>query len=247
MTHAPLTSPVSLRTLNRNSAIVRVWQVRLDAASLSPRGMEQLLSSDEKERARRYVFERDRRRFTAARGSLRQILSRYLDQDPEAITFAYGSEGKPRLADDASDLRFNVSHSGEIALIAVTHGRELGIDVECLRPLTDLEGLLATNFSACEIEAFRALPKENAQMSFFAGWTRKEAYLKAKGCGLAIPLNGFSVTMDPMQPAALLDVENSPSEASRWRMIDLAVPEGYAGTLVAENGCWQCDFANWNT
>ena len=204
-----------------------------------------VLSPDEIERARRYQFDRDRRRFTLARASLRLLLSKYLRTKPEQIVFNYGKHGKPFLVDPSSAIQFNVSHSEEMALIAVAHGREVGVDIEFLRSLTDQEQLLTTNFSSREVAAFRSLPSRQQQAAFFAGWTRKEAYLKARGDGLSIPLDSFTVSLGPDEPAALLEVQTDPQETARWSMKNLSVAAGYAAALVVEGEGWHVDYVDW--
>ena len=156
------------------------------------------------------------------------------------------STGNPRWAAPNAGIRFNVSHSQEIALIAVAHGREVGVDIEFVRQLTDQEQLLTSNFSSREVAAFRLLPRQQQQAAFFAGWTRKEAYLKACGEGLSIPLDSFAVSLGPDDPAALLEVRHDPMEPARWGMANLSVAPGYAGALVAEGGGWRFDYADWD-
>jgi 4'-phosphopantetheinyl transferase len=234
-----------LDTSDCPSDSIRVWRVRLDAFSDESSRLEKVLSPDESERAGRYCFDRDRRRFTVARASVRLIHSRDGGTTPDRVMFTYGQHGKPSLADRGTGIRFNTSHSHEIAVIAVTHGREVGVDVEFVRPITDQERLLAMNFSSREVAAFRSLPNGQQQAAFFAGWTRKEAYLKARGGGLSIPLNSFAVSLRPDEPAALLEVENDPMEAGRWGMTSLQAAPGYACALVAEGKGWRFDFADW--
>ena len=224
--------------------VIRIWRVVLDA--LPWQRCEDVLSPDERERAGRYQFDNDRRRFTMTRSILRFLLSNYLETTPERVAFKYGKHGKPSLAEPGTGIRFNVSHSGELALIAVAHGREVGVDIEFLRPMVDQEQLLAANFSSRELAEFRSLPRVWQQAAFFAGWTRKEAYLKARGGGLSIPLDSFAVSLGPHEPASLLEVRNDPLEPSRWGMANLPVAPGYAGALVAEGGDWRVEFVDWN-
>jgi 4'-phosphopantetheinyl transferase len=224
--------------------VIRVWRVVLDASPTQRH--ENVLSPDERERARRYQFDSDRRRFTTTRSILRFLLCDYLKTTPDRVAFNYGEYGKPSLADPRTEIRFNVSHSGELALIAVAHGREVGVDIELLRPIADQEQLLAANFSSRELAEFRSLPQVSQQAAFFAGWTRKEAYLKARGGGLSIPLDSFAVSLGPHAPASLLEVRNDPLEASRWGMANLVVAPDYAGALVAEGGDWRIEFVDWN-
>ncbi len=225
--------------------LIHVWRVCLDrdAADLHP--LECLLSPDELERAHRFHFERHRRRFTAAKSALRMILGKYLKSDPKMVVFNYGPEGKPSLAGETLGIRFNVAHSEELALIAVARERELGVDVEYLRSSAWAEQNPEGFFSPREVGVFRALPHHLAQAAFFACWTRKEAYIKARGGGLSIPLDSFDVSLDPEEPAALLQVRNDSQEAGRWGMVELQPASGYAGALVAEGEDWRFSFYDW--
>ncbi len=225
--------------------LIPVWRVRLDRVPSSYARLEDVLSPDELERARRFRFERDRRRFTLARGALRAILGGYLEVDPRSVVFDYGPQGKPRLAGASSGPRFNVAHSGELALVAVSHGRELGVDVEYMRSLAWAGEIAGRFFSAREAATFRSLPAHLAEAAFFACWTRKEAYIKARGGGLSIPLDGFEVSFGPGNPAVLLDVQGDPSEASRWGMAELQPAPGYAGALVAQGKDWRVSLRDW--
>jgi 4'-phosphopantetheinyl transferase len=232
-------------SFDRSPDLIRVWRVRLDVFSEEIARLERLLSSDETERAGRFCFDRDRRRFTVARAALRFILGGYLETSPEQVVFNYGSHGKPLLANQNSGIRFNVSHSQEVALVAVTYGREVGVDVEFQRPMADQEELLAGYFSSREVAALRSVPRPQQQAAFFAGWTRKEAYLKARGGGLSIPLNSFAVSLGPDEPAALLEVRDDPMEPARWGMATLRAGPGYTGALVAEGKDWRFDYGDW--
>ncbi len=154
------------------------------------------LSSDEVTRAQRYRFDRDRTRFVQSRGGLRHILSRYVGQTPDEITFSYGPYGKPSCA-NLPELSFNLSHSGDIALCAVIRHRRVGIDVEQNRPLTHFESLSQRCLSETEILTLEQLPVDQRQSTFLQYWTAKEAYLKAIGCGLTQSLTGVSLQLEP--------------------------------------------------
>jgi 4'-phosphopantetheinyl transferase len=180
-----------------------------------------------------------------ARGALRTILSGYLGVNPTLIAFDYGPQGKPFLAVTASDIRFNVTHSHELALIAVSRNRELGVDVECVRPFTWKEQTPEHFFSLREVAALRLLPDDIQQSAFFACWTRKEAYIKARGGGLSIPLDGFDVSVEPNEPAALLEVRNDRGEPLRWSMVELQPAQGYRGALVAHGKDWHWGYCDW--
>jgi 4'-phosphopantetheinyl transferase len=216
---------------------VHVWRASLDRPAVD---FAILLSTDERVRADRFRFEQERRRFIVGRGTLRIILGCYLNSPPEKIKFAYHAHGKPSLSNGLlpPELRFNLSHSGDMALLAVTQNREVGIDLETLRPYVDVVDLTNQFFSPSERAELEALPSDKKLDSFFSGWTRKEAYLKARGEGMTYPLDQFSVSMDCDQPAKLLDVKDDPRELSRWFFHMLAPAPGYIGTLVVEGHTW---------
>jgi 4'-phosphopantetheinyl transferase len=186
------------------------------------------LAEDERERAARFRFEIHRRRFIAARGLLRQALSEYLGIAPAEIRFSYGARGKPAII--GSPLQFNVSHSEELAVYAFSLDMPLGVDVEHVRRLEDLEGIAQRFFSPGEWALIEARPPEERIDAFFRCWTRKEAYIKATGDGLSYPLNEFDVSVNG--PAKMLTIGGNPAEASQWSMHDLALPEGYVGALA---------------
>jgi 4'-phosphopantetheinyl transferase len=191
-----------------------------------------MLSPDEQQRAARFVFEHLRWDYTVAHGLLRQTLSTYLDVKPEAVRFKVGQYGKPRV--DSTALRFNLSHSGELVVIGVCRDREIGIDVERVRALDDLDLIAKYHFSPREIASLNVLPAEQKQAGFFNCWTRKEAYIKALGLGLAQPLDQFAVSLQPGKPAELLYVEGKPEEPGRWTFTSFTPEPGYAGALAVE-------------
>jgi 4'-phosphopantetheinyl transferase len=221
---------------------VHVWRVRLDPET-PIRDWADVLSSDERERAARFLFARDQRRFTVSHASLRSILARYLRADPSMLFFATGAQEKPRLA-GSSDLSFNLSHSGEQALIGVARGREVGVDIEQFRDHDDLPALAESCFSPSELAAWRGLPATVRKSAFFATWTRKEAYLKARGDGLARPLASFDVTVGPDDAPRLLCDASDPTAAARWTFFDVDAGPGYAATLAIAGS--EARIVGWN-
>ena len=199
-----------------------------------------MLTVDERQRAERYIFERDRTHFVVARGLLRVLLGRYLRQEPQYLRFTYGPHGKPALATDTGGgaLGFNVSHSHGLALYAVTRGREVGVDVERIRPEVAQEKIAERFFSPREVTVLRALPTPLQAAAFFACWTRKEAYIKAKGEGLALPLDQFDVSLAPGEPAALSHTAWDPQEAACWALQDLAPAPGYRAAVAGAGHDW---------
>ena len=225
---------------------VHVWRATLDQAPSQIQSFLQSLAADERARAERFYFDGDREHFIVARGVLRAILGRTLNRVPESLSFCYGSHGKPALAgeSDGATIRFNVSHSHGVALYAVTRGREVGVDLEHIRFDLAVAEIAERFFSRREIAMLRTLPTELQCQAFFHCWTRKEAYIKARGEGLSLPLDQFDVSLIPGEPAALLGTQQDPSEASRWSVQELFPAPGYAAALaVAAHGlrltCWQ--------
>jgi len=227
---------------------IDVWRVCLDSGELSERGGRDLLAPDEIARAARFCFEDDRRRFVSCRVALRILLGRYLETSPAEIRFHYGVHGRPEIAfpQDARGLRFNVSGSGDLALIAVGPGKAIGVDLEKIRPLPDSLDIARRFFSSREFEAILAVSEDKMQDAFFACWTRKEAFLKATGMGLMYPLSAFSVSVDPDGPAELFEVGEEGIAAGQWSIKDAHPGEGFRGALAWTGGgqvaFWQARF-----
>jgi 4'-phosphopantetheinyl transferase len=220
---------------------VRVWQIELEATGDPLPALPNILSEDERARAARFHFDRDRRRFCMARVGLRRILGAYLGVAPEAVRFGYSSHGKPHLdpAIHGEALRFNLSHSGELALVALAYRREVGVDVEVIRPLPDREAIAERFFSPGEVRQLRALPDEQREEAFFACWTRKEALIKAHGGGLSLPLDDFQVSLAPAAPATPLPVLGAREELRRWSLRALSPAPGTIAAVAAEGYDWR--------
>jgi 4'-phosphopantetheinyl transferase len=216
------------------SAAVEITPLPLDVDPASVRALTDLLSTDEMERANRFVFERDRRRFIVGRSGLRQLLAARLGVQPQAIEFTYGPRGKPALGPrfSGSDLRFNLSHSGGLAVVALAAGRELGVDVEEVRALPDATDVAARFFSRRENEAYLGLEARDRPQGFFNCWTRKEAFIKALGDGLYHPLDRFDVTLAPGEPAKILRVEDTPGERCGWTLHSFTPEPGFIGAVA---------------
>jgi 4'-phosphopantetheinyl transferase len=214
---------------------VHIWKV--DLAGKNAIEMDALLSPDERARAARFHFERDRQRFVVARGSLRTVLSRYSNLPAGALEFGQTEYGKPFLTNPAeTDLSFNLSHSGNLALIAVTRRREVGVDIECMRDDFATDEIAAHFFSAEEVAQLRRVPLGLRTEAFFNCWTRKEAYIKARGEGLSRSLDSFDVSLAPGVPAALLRSRCDPSDVSRWNLHELFPAADYAAAIAIESG-----------
>jgi 4'-phosphopantetheinyl transferase len=209
-----------------------IWQADLESLALPEKWVE-ILSQDENERASRFRFDRDKRRFIICRTLLRVLLGNYLGLAPADVVFHYSSHRKPNLA-PTSDIRFNLSHSGERAVMAFIRGRELGIDVEQIRQDFEAQSVAERFFSSAEREALARISPEISHEAFFHCWTRKEAFVKAKGDGLFLPLDQFDVSLIPGQPAQLLETRPNSEERNRWSLCALDVGDQYAGALVVE-------------
>ena len=217
---------------------VHIWRACLEQEAETVQALSSMLAPDERSRADKFYFQKDRAHFIVARGVLRMLLARYLDIAPEQIRFTYNQYGKPALHDNdaASGLRFNVAHAHGVALYALTRGREVGLDIEFIREdFASLE-IAARFFSAREVTMLGTLPAELRTHAFFNCWTRKEAYIKALGTGLAQPLDKFTVSLRPDEPAALLSTDDDAQEAARWSLVALPVATGYVAALAVE-GC----------
>jgi 4'-phosphopantetheinyl transferase len=219
---------------------IHVWRTELEQPAARLEQCFAVLNPAEQARSRRFHFRRDQEHFTAARGMLRILLGRYLDVPPQQLDFCTNAFGKPSLAAPfaAGDLRFNVSHSHGLALIAVAAGREVGVDVEWMRADLVSEEMIAQSFSKAEAEAIRALAPEWKVQAFFNCWTRKEAFIKAVGEGLSYPLDQFSVSLTPGEPARLLSARGGAQEVARWLLSELLCDAGYAAALAVEGPGW---------
>jgi 4'-phosphopantetheinyl transferase len=230
---------------------VHVWRTTVAWSLAELAGLKQVLSPDESARVERFFFEKDQRSHLVSRGWLRVLLGRYLDMLPNRLGFDYGAHGKPRLASHTirsrhqASLQFNVSHSGELVLIAVTAGRALGVDVERVRPDTKAVELAERYFSTQERAALAGLAPGLQHDAFFNGWSRKEAYIKAQGTGLSLPLDSFDVSLAPAEPARLVATRPDPAEARRWSMRAFDVANGYKAAIVVEGSGWTLKFWDW--
>jgi 4'-phosphopantetheinyl transferase len=215
---------------------VHAWRIELDQPDAVVERLSATLDPDELRRADRFYSSTHRARFIVGRGSLRAILSRYLGIEPVAVAFRYGDRGKPEL-EGAEPLRFNLAHSGGLAVLAVATGRTVGVDVEQVRPMQDFERIVERFFSPAERSAFFALPEGRRAEAFFRGWTCKEAYMKATGEGFALPLDRFDVSLDEDEPPRLLRVAGRPGEEGRWGYrVFRPTPESRAALAVEGEG-----------
>lgn len=232
-------SPPEIPRLARDD--VHIWRATLDQRRAVAERLGRVLCAEERESAERCRFPRDRQHFTVARGLLRKLLGAYLRVSPQRLRFDHGPNGKPFLTRNPGDaeLRFNVSHSDGLALYAVTRVREIGVDLERLRRMPDAELIAGRCFSPREQENLRRLPEAARERAFFDCWTRKEAYSKALGVGLARGLDAFEVSLRPGEPARIVEVAGDPNEPHRWRLQALTPAREYTGAVAVEGQRWR--------
>jgi len=217
-------------------------------ASAALSAFEGILSSLELERARRFRFDLHRNRFVAGRGFMRTLLGRYLQTEPAKLEFSYNPHGKPFLsgAFAKSGLNFNLAHSENLALLAITRVGTVGVDVERIRPLTDADQIVANFFSARESAAFHNLPIEQKLAAFFNLWTRKEAWLKATGEGIGSRLNAVEVSFLPGDPARFLSLPEDPQNTVLWMLHNLEPAPGFAAALAIPARTTSLRCYNWD-
>jgi 4'-phosphopantetheinyl transferase len=208
--------------------------------------LDRVLVQEERERAERYHFERDRVRFIAGRALLRHILGGYLEIHPAELAFSYGEKGKPYVSQPGvhAALMFNLAHSEDLALLAVTRAGPVGVDVERIRPVPEVHQLVARFFSPRETAAFGTLPESQQPEAFFNLWTRKEAWLKATGAGIGGGLDQIEVSFLPGEPARVLSLGRIGDMAGQWCLRELQPAPGFTGAIAiavpqAKIQCWQ--------
>ena len=226
---------------------VHVWQITLSMAASDFARMWQILAPDERERADRFHFEADRRRAVIGRGYLRLLLGQIFNLPANNLQFQYDEFGKPGLLQKREPLvQFNVSHSGDLILIAIARRLAVGVDVEKIRTDLDLADIAARFFSANENERLASLADPLRHKAFFTCWTRKEAYLKARGIGLSLPLDQFDVSFLAGEDPQLLATRPDPAEARQWRLRGLELSGDYAAALAAPSSNWSLRCWNWD-
>ncbi len=209
---------------------IHIWKIPLTISDSHFNLFFSLLNAEEQIRAQRFYFDKDRRAYVAVRGHLRWLLGRYLAQSPVHFTFEYNAHGKPFLPDEK--IHFNVSHSKQLGLIAFDPSEEIGVDIEWMRP--DFGGLKIAKrfFSEQEVKELEQLDAKEQKNGFFNGWSRKEAYIKARGKGLAIPLSQFSVQLSPNKPCNLLSTAHDPQGVKRYRLKEIKTDPEYAAAVA---------------
>ncbi|HEX2979348.1 MAG TPA: 4'-phosphopantetheinyl transferase superfamily protein [Anaerolineaceae bacterium] len=224
---------------------IQVWRANLDVSEEVMNGLDRYLSVGEKRKLSRYRSKTDRNRYTAARAILRSLLGGVLGKSPADLRFWENDFGKPGLVDDPR-LKFNLSHANQMAVFAFSRNRELGVDIEAIRPeLSDMD-LAWRYFSRGEARVLEGLPPEKRSPAFFACWTRKEAYVKARGEGLSIPLDAFEVPVLPEEIDGGIQVYGNPEETNHWRLLSFEVYPGFSMALVGEGSDWDVRLYDWH-
>jgi 4'-phosphopantetheinyl transferase len=221
-------------TTNRISIpadLIHIWLIRLSHMDDPSTLDKDMLSDKELESFRKFHFERDRRRYLISHCALRIILARYLGFAPSQVQYQYSAKGKPSLI-EPSKVYFNLAHSHEIAMVAVAAHEEIGVDVELIRPIEDIDHLARTCFSPREYLEFSQTSPSASQRAFFNGWTRKEAYIKAVGEGLSYPLDQFDVSMLPWESPILTSIAGHPDDVDQWTLHDIPLGEEYAASVA---------------
>ena len=219
---------------------VHAWCAKLNASEKNLLYFQRSLDPDEISRASRFHFDRDRKRYIARHGLLREILGHYLSMRPAEVQFAYNSHGKPFLSDDlqSQDLNFNISSSRDLTLFVFVRGRQIGVDIEKIRQNIEFEELVERFFSENEGKAFQLVNPQSKLQTFFCIWARKEAYIKAQGQGLSVPLSRFDVSVDLHNKAEIFVANREAMEKDRWVLHDLDPAAGYAAALAIQGKDW---------
>ena len=226
---------------------VHVWHASLEQPPEVARELETVLTEEDQKRAGRFRYPAHRRSFIASRGILRILIHRYTGIRPDQISFNYNMAGKPYLAGPASisGLSFNLSHAGLLVLFAFSRGRQVGVDVECIRPIEEMDRIASWNFSPGEYRIFQRLPEESKLQAFYNCWSRKEAFLKAVGDGLSFPLHEIEVFFGNQYPDTVQGISWGEEAAQQWSMHDIEIPDGYAASLVVEGYEYSVSHHQW--
>ncbi len=227
--------------LQLDTAYIDVWRSRIDLAKSDVAAYAGTLSRQERERAAKFTFPDKYEEYVVTRGLLRKALSHVLKRSPGTFQFDYTASRKPYLSCSAGDapVSFNVSHSHGQALVAISVDRNIGIDIEKIRAEVEYEKLARRFFSGAEFEALMRCPPEQRVVAFFATWTRKEAFVKAVGKGIAFGLSEFDVNVNPVEAPVMLATRWNPQHVSKWFMATVDTDENYQATLVADGGEFQ--------
>tara|TARA_B100000686_G_scaffold346100_1_gene431949 strand:+ start:224 stop:955 length:732 start_codon:yes stop_codon:yes gene_type:complete len=224
------------------AGVVQFWTHRFQTDTEVVHNSYRLLSSDERDRADRFFQPEIRNRFILARAGLRRLLAWHLGTNPQEVAFAYGEYGKPHL--DKSDLSFNMSHSGEMAIYVVSHGRKVGVDVEFVGRKVSRDQIAGRFFASEEVAALEAMPERERDRGFFTIWTLKEAYLKAQGTGITNALDSFAVRVEG-HSQKLLRADDDPDASEKWKIVSVDICVDYVAAVCGEGKNWQIEYCKW--
>jgi 4'-phosphopantetheinyl transferase len=227
---------------------IHVWHVSLNQPSFQIEKMSDILSEEEWKRITEYRFNQFRIRYILCRGFLRTILGRYVGINPKVIHFEYGDYGKPVIRGVGGEHRvqFNLAHSGDLAVYAITAKSRIGVDVEYVETFPEMASVATNIFSLREQKAWMALPEEMKKFAFYNGWTRKEAYLKGIGIGLQTELNQIEVSIIPGEPAKLIQQTDEPDEAHSWSLADIVIDKNYVAAVAYDCGFKRIQVRHWD-
>lgn len=224
---------------------VHLWKVDLLKPPRPFHYYKDIISEAEATRAARFYFEKDQRQFIVGRASLRELLGQYLTQEPRSIQFTFSEFGKPFFP-NIQELQFNISHSGGLALMGFTIQAQIGVDLEKIKPKLEIEQIASRFFAEKEKNTLLQLPVDRQAVSFYQCWTSKEAFIKAHGQGLSLPLDQFEVEVHPDQPAALKAVHWEPKLVDSWDLHGFIPAENFVGAVVCDRKIEKVNFFMFN-
>lgn len=230
--------------ISRLNELAQVWYCTFSKNEPLLPSFKNLLSADEVNRASRFKFQKDRNSFIITRGVLRTLLGSYLEITPSEIRLEYTSYGKPYLFDSA--LKFNVSHSGDMAVFAFVLDTEVGVDIERVKNDFDVMELARNFFSKEEIAAMEKIPEAQLTRAFYRCWTRKESFIKAEGSGLSFPLDKFAVSLDHDHQASLIQTQWDFKEKENWSLYSFLPQQEYIGALAIRDNLKGIEYKNWD-
>ena len=224
---------------------VNIWQINFYVSEKEIAFLYSFLSQDETKKASKFKFKKDRNCSIITRGALRLLSGQYLNLNPKDITFKYGDFGKPYF-DLESTLKFNVSHSGNMAIIGFVLNDDIGVDIEEIKTNFDVFEIASNNFSGSEIQSLKKLPSDIQVKGFYRCWTRKESFIKAKAKGLSFPLDSFSVSIDSDDKAGLLETKWDKNEKDLWQLFSFSPQENYLGAVSVKGNIQNIKYYNFN-
>lgn len=225
---------------------VQLWCCSFDIHTANLKAYFEVLSADEKKRASKFKFDKDSECYIISRGILRSLIGGYLDINAKDVIFKYTSYGKPML-DFESDLKFNISHSGNMAAFAFFKNQEIGVDIEKIKDDFDVLELAQNFFSTKEIQSLEKQIPKDLPIAFFRCWTRKESFIKAEGSGLSFPLDKFAVSLENDEKAELLETQWDLKEKDEWSLFSFKPSDGYIGAVAVKHGVKNISYHNWDS